>query len=299
MRASTRRSGWSRWGRFTTGVVVVVTATVPALPGAAPRPSPFCSAVATFNASRPATRAESLAGLKQLAQAAPTRVKSALTAIVKAAKSGDVGSVLAQAGTAQPGQAGRLASAGAIVATAAVQSCQGTVNFLAAVPTGISERTVSPEVWTGTVCSALSGWGQSLNAAGASLVTPLSGVTTTVPEERTQFSQFVGTAIIRTQQLINQLNGAGTPKTKHGTTFAAAIHDGVAQAQQAFVQAQPAVQALPDDPQAFQVQTKALVQNLSDAGMHVVLGLHNAETEIKDPALSQAFFNESTCKGIA
>jgi hypothetical protein len=285
--------------RFTTGLVVVVAAALPVLPVAAPHPSPFCSALATFNATRPASKAKSLAGLKQLAQAAPARAQTALNTIAKAAKSGDVASVLGQASGAQPVQPGRLTAAGRTVATAAAQSCHGTVNFLAAVPTGVSERKVTPAVWTRTICSSLSAWGQGLNAAGANLVTPASGVTTTVPEERAAFSQFAGTAIIRTQQLIDQLDSAGTPNTKHGAAFAAFLHDGVTQAQQGFVQAEPAVQALPDDPQAFQVQTKALVQNLSDAGMHVVLGLHNAESGIKDPALSQAFFDESTCNGIA
>ena len=279
--------------------MVAVTLALPVLPQAAPHPSPFCTALGIFNATRPSSRAESLTGLKRLGQAAPVRVKNALTAITKAAKNGDVASVLTQASGAQPVQPGPLATAGSTVAAAAVQNCHASVDFLAAVPTGISERKVSPEVWTRTICSSLSAWGQSLNAAGANLVTPLGGVTTTIPEERSEFSQFVGTAIIGTQQLINQLDNAGTPKTKRGAAFAAFLHDGVTQAQQGFVQAQPAAQALPDDPQAFQVQTKALVQDVSDAGMRVVLGLHNAESEIKDPALSQAFFAESTCKGIA
>jgi hypothetical protein len=280
-------------------LAIAVTVALPVLPQAAPHPSPFCSALATFNSARPSSKAGTLTGLNQLAQVAPARVRKALTAITKAAKNGDVAGVLKEASGAPPVQPGPLAAAGSTVATAATQSCHVTVNFLAAAPTGISARKAPPAAWTRTVCSSLAAWNQSLNAAGAPLVTPLSGVTTTVPEERSQFSQFVGTAVIRTQQLINQLNEAGTPNTKHGAAFAASVHDGVTQAQQGFLQAQPAVQALPDDPQAFQVQTKALVQNLSDAGMHVVLGLHNAEREIKDPALSQAFFDESTCKGIA
>ena len=249
--------------------------------------------------TRPTSKTKALADLKQLAQASPARVQTALSAITKAAKRGDVTSVLTQASGTPPGQPGPLLAAGITVGAAATKSCHVAVNLLAAVPTGISERRVPARAWAQTICTSLTAWGQSLNAAGANLVTPASGVTTTVPEERDAFSQFVGTAIVRTQQLISQLNDAGTPNTKHGATFATSLHDGVTQAQQAFVQAQPAVQALPDDPQAFQVQTKTLVQNLNDAGTRVVAAFHNAESDIKDPALSQAFFDESTCKGIA
>lgn len=293
-RPSTRSHGRS----LASGLAVAVTLALPVIPLAPPHSSPFCSALATFTATRPSSKAQALAGLRQLAQASPTRVQKALSAITKAAKSGDVASVLTQASSA-PAEPGPLASAGTTVATSATRTCHVAVNLLAAVPTGISARTVSAQVWTRTICTSLAAWGQSLNAAGANLVTPASGVTTTVPEERSQFSQFVGTAILRTQQLIGQLNDAGVPKTRHGAAFAASVHDGVTQAQQAFLQAQPAVQALPDDPQAFQEQTKALVQNLNDAGMHVVAGLHDAESAIKDAALGQAFFDESTCKGVA
>ncbi len=290
--APRRHAGW----RLTGGVALAVTLAVPALPSAAPHPSPFCSAVSTFNTARPSSKAESLRDLQQLADVAPARVKKALGTIIKAAKNGDVAAVLGQASGTQPGL---LTTAGTTVTAAATGSCRASVNFLAAIPTGISARKVPARAWVRTVCSSLAAWGQSVDAAGAALVTPASGVTTTVPEERATFARFVGAAIDKTGQLVSQLNNAGTPNTKHGAAFAALVHDGVTQAQQGFVQAQPAVQALPDDPQAFQVQTKTLVQNLDDAGMHVVVGLHNAEAEIKDAVLSQAFFDESTCKGVA
>jgi hypothetical protein len=280
------------------GLVVAVTLTLPVLPHTPPKTSPFCAAVATFNATRPTSKAQALAGLTRLAQASPARVKAAITVIMKAAKRGDVSGVLTQASGASPGPTGPLNAAGTTI-IAATQTCHPPLNLLAAVPTGISDRKVPPRAWVMTICTSLTTWGQNLNAAGASLVTPASGVTTTVPEERNVFAHFVGTAILQTQQLITQLNNAGTPNTKHGPAFAASVHDAVTQAQQAFEQAQPAVQALPDDPQAFQTQTKTLVQNLNDAGTRVVAGFHDAENTIKDPALSQAFFDESTCKGIA
>lgn len=172
------------------------------------------------------------------------------------------------------------------------------MNFLNAVPTDISAQRADPAVWAQTVCTSLSSWGQDLENSGTTLLTPLSGITTTLPEVRNAVFEFVTGAVLRTQELINQLNAAGTPDTPDGGNFAGIIHDGVTATLQTFTGALPVVQALPNDPQGFQVDAQALVQQLDDAGRSVAAIVHTAEGQINVLALHRAFSSEPSCAGI-
>ena len=103
----------------------------------------------------------------------------------------------------------------------------------------------------------------------------------------------------RTDQLLSELNGAGTPAAAHGAAYAAFVHDGVARAHQAFASAQPAAATLSDDPHTFQTQAQALVQRLENAGRGVETLIRGADTQIGDRILVKAFTTEPTCVGIA
>jgi hypothetical protein len=265
---------------------------------ATPRLTPFCAAVRAFNANRPPSKAESVASLQHLTQASPATLRTRLRVLVRAVQRGDPSVVLAQASGSQSPPAAAVTKAGNAATSHAKQSCGIPVNFLAALPTGISPRPVDPAVWARTVCASLSSWGASLKDAGSNLLTPLSGVTTTLPEVRSALATFLGASILRTQQLVDQLDNAGSPNAPNGNAFAAFIHDGVTQAQQAFVAAVPAAQALPNDPQGFQVEGQALVQQLDDAGTQVAALARTAEAQIKAPALRRALSSEPACAGI-
>jgi len=264
---------------------------------AGPRLTPFCAAVRAFNADRPPSTTEAVASLQRLSQRSPAPVRTRLRVIVHALEHGDPSVVLARASGSPPAAA--VSAAGSAVTRQAVQRCGVPVNFLAAVPTGISPRQVDPAVWARTVCTSLSSWGQSLQASGSKLLTPLSGVTTTLPEVRSALSQFLAAAIFRTQELVDQLDAAGSPDAANGNAFAVFIHDGVTQAQQAFTAAVPAAQALPNDPQGFQVDGQALVQRLDDTGRQVAALTQGAEARIKAPQIRRALAAEPACAGIA
>ena len=265
---------------------------------AASRPTPFCAAVHVFSAYRPPSRAETVRALQHLGDASPPKVKTALGVIARAVKRGDPSLILAQAAGSQNFPSVTLSAAGQTVITLAAQQCRVSVNFLNAVPTGISAHQVDPTVWAETVCTSLTSWGQDLKNSGASLLTPLSGITTTLPEVRTGLGQFLTAAIFRTQELLTQLSDAGSPNAPNGNDFAGVIHDGVTAAQQTFIEGQPEAQALPDDPQGFQVDAQALVQKLDDAGRQVAALVHTAETQVKSPVLRRAFASEPACAGL-
>jgi hypothetical protein len=185
------------------------------------------------------------------------------------------------------------------VAQLSTQTCHVAVKFGAAVPTGISERKVKPATWVRAVCTSLSAWGASLRDAGLNLATPGGGLTTTLGTERSLVQQFVGTSATRTDQLLSELNRAGTPATPQGAIYAAFVHDGVDNAHQAFVTAEPAAATLPDDVRSFQTQAQRLVQRLNDTGKSVEGLIRDTNARLNDRVLVKAFTNEPTCGGIA
>ena len=276
--------------------MLVLVAAFAGTASARPSLTPFCAAVRAFNADRPPSNPEAVASVQRLSERSPAPVRTRLRAILRALERGNPSVVLARAAGSPPLSA--VSAAGRAVTRQAGQRCGVPVNFLAAVPTGISPRPVDPAVWARTVCTSLSAWGQSLQASGSKLLTPLSGVTTTLPEVRSALSQFLGAAIFRTQELVDQLDAAGTPNAASGNAFAAFIHDGVTQAQQAFTAAVPAAQALPNDPQGFQVDGQALVQRLDDTGRQVAALAHSAEARINAPQIQRALAAEPACAGI-
>jgi hypothetical protein len=255
--------------------------------------------VAAFNAARPPSDRASINDLKQLAHASPRDVQGALSVIIQAARRADATTVLLQAGLPRTARSAPVTVAGGTVVQASAQLCHDAVAFAAGVPTGVSERKVKPTVWVRTVCASLAAWGTSLRDAGLSLATPGSGLTTTLPDERGLVQQFVGTAVTRTDQLLTELNGAGTPAAAQGPAYAAFVHDRVAKAHQAFAAAQPAAAALPDDPHTFQTQAQTLVQRLDATGKDVEALVREADAQIGDRALVKAFSAEPTSTGRA
>ena len=56
----------------------------------------FCTAVRTFNSTRPSTKSDSSAALRKLTHASPTKVKTALEVIAHALDSGDPADIALQ-----------------------------------------------------------------------------------------------------------------------------------------------------------------------------------------------------------
>ncbi len=264
--------------------------------GAAARPKSFCAAVRDFNATTASTKDEAVAALKTLTAASPPSVRAAMRLITDQADAVDPGSVLAQASGAQV-ESTPLTAAGSTVAAAADQACHELVNFTAVVPTGISHRKVNPTGWARTVCASLSTWGQTANDAGANLVTAANGQTTVVAL-RSTLSQFLTKAIAATQQLNSQLGAAGVPRTPNGDAFTLVIRRGVGVTLLVFAGAQPTVQNLPNDAQAFQVDAQALVGKLDGAGRSVQMLVRLAELQIKAPALRAVLARQPGCAAI-
>ncbi len=279
-------------------VIVTSLASLLGPPAAASSTNPFCAAVRAFNTSRPTSRADSAAALNTLGRAAPSDARSALKTIARAVQHGDPSGILTQAATAQASETDSLDQAATTVARDAFARCELGVDFLAAVPTGLSDQPVSARVWGRTVCSRLVDWGEYLMNAGSSLLTPPGGVTVTLPGVQTELSDFLDTAILRTAELLNAVDDVGTPSVSKGHDIASSIRAGVLQAQHTFQAAQLTVKALPDDPQRFQVAAQSLVQTLDDTGRQVAALVQDAEAQYKVRALRSALRAEPACIGV-
>jgi hypothetical protein len=267
-----------------------------AVPACAAPGTKFCAALRTFNATRPSSKDEAVTALTKLASASTPQVKAAVTVIAQEADTVDAASALAQA-AGNSAESKPLTVAGSTVAAAADQMCHLTVNFAGAVPTGVSKRSVNPAGWARTVCTSISGWGQTVNAAGASLVTSANGQTT-LSDLRVTLSQFLSTAVGATEQLNTELGGAGLPKTPNGVVVASSIRLGVSRTLLVFVGAQPLVPDLPNDAAAFQTTAQALVTKLDAAGRTVEALVNVALTQYKAPALAAVFAHQPGCAGI-
>jgi hypothetical protein len=280
-------------------VAAVAIAAVPALPRApGPSPSGFCSALRTFNMANPSSKKQAVAVLTTLGRSSPPAVQKALGTVAKAMKSGDPLTVLTQASATPAPQAPPLAAAGKVITDAADQQCHAVVTFLAALPTGGKGRVVTPTLWARSLCTDLSAWGSSVNAAGAGLVTAASGITTTLPEVRSMLADFLSSAANETEQLVNEVNAIGSPQDARGATFAALVHAGLASALQSFVQDKPLAQALPDDPHTFQVKAQALVASLDATGKQVEGLVRQTEARVRSVPLTRALTTEPGCTGI-
>lgn len=291
-RRSVRRVGFGAVAIVATLVGGSFTA-VPA--GAAPG-SKFCAALRTFNATRPSSKDEAVTALKKLASASPADVKAAVNVIAQEADTVDAASALAQA-AGNSAESTPLTLAGSTVVAAADQTCHLTVNFAGAVPTGVSKRSVNPAGWARTVCASISAWGQTVNAAGASLVTSANGQTT-LSDLRVTLSQFLSTAVGATEQLNTELGGAGIPKSPNGDVVASSIRLGVSRTLLVFVGSQPLVPDLPNDAAAFQTTAQALVTKLDAAGRSVEALVKVALTQFKAPALGTVVARQPGCAGI-
>ena len=293
------RRGRSGSTIVTTAVAALVAVAVPATPGpGGSNPPGFCAALRTFNLANPSTKAQSVAALATLGRSSPPPVRKSLGTLASALKPGDPLADLTQASAIPTPHGPALSAAGKVVTDAASQQCNQVVTFVAALPTGGKGRMVAPTLWVRTLCTDLTAWGSSVNAAGAGLVTAASGVTTTLPEVRSMLADFLSSAVNETEQLVNEVTTIGSPQAPGGASFAALLHAGLAGALQAFVQAKPVAQSLPDDPHAFQVKAQALVTTLDATGKQVEGLVRQTETRVRSVPITKALATEPACTGI-
>jgi hypothetical protein len=170
----------------------------------------------------------------------------------------------------------RLLTLGALVGTSAILGA------------GFPAKTVSPEKWARSVCSALTDWGGELETASESF---------SEAESRREATGALGDAIDATETVIKDLRKAGTPDVDGGKATAKAfiapfrdaktlLEDGVEQAGD-----------LPSDPDEFEERLTEIDDELGDGFRTVGEDIEDAQLDA-DRELQTVLEEEPDCADI-
>ena len=145
-----------------------------------------------------------------------------------------------------------------------------------------------------TVCGALDDWQVSLQEQAKGL--PQQVLQASSPEDaKQQITGFLDEVVDQTQQMVDEVDEAGTPAVDAGQRVRTAIHARLLKVKAAFVNARAQVDKVPtDNPLAFQQQLTQIGQDLAAQGQALgdVLGSADAQPlrdAIQDTENCQSF----------
>jgi len=165
------------------------------------------------------------------------------------------------------------------------------------VPSSISSKPVSASAWTHKVCQSLSKWEAKIKSLASSMSSQLQRSATVAGARKglTQFLQKVGDA---TGQLVQQTDGAGTPKVDQGKAVAQFFHDALTQLKQVFSQGLARAKNLPNDPQAFASAAENLGTQIQNGEQQVGTVFSDAKTRFSAPDIDAALKSDPACSSL-
>ena len=160
-------------------------------------------------------------------------------------------------------------------------------------------KTVGVAVYTGSVCSALSGWLDNL--ANASAV--FASTTNTEPDlrkVRAQFVTFFGGAIDETDRMVARVQALGVPRLAKGREVSASMLQELGSFRPLLVEAQGRARRLPvAKPASFtkQAQTLGAGFRIETTKLETVFDV--LAERYKEPTLARAADADSSCRALA
>ena len=154
-------------------------------------------------------------------------------------------------------------------------------------------ESVSAGDYASDICAAFLGWRDSIQERQQDLQEGLSpGIS---PQEgREALGGFLGDAVNASDELVTNVEEAGTPDTENGDKAATALQDAAQEARDELEEARADVADLPtNDRKAFSAAADQLGEGVKNALSQVGGGLE----DIESPDLDKAFDEESACKG--
>jgi len=152
---------------------------------------------------------------------------------------------------------------------------------------------VSASDYASDICTAFLGWRDDIQKRQSDLQEGLSpGIS---PEEgKDALAGFLGDAVTASDDLVDEVEAAGTPDAENGEDAAAALQKAAQDARDELDEAQQNVDDLPtDDRQAFGAAATQLGNGVRNALQGVGAGLQDINSE----ELDKAFNEEEACKG--
>ena len=176
----------------------------------------------------------------------------------------------------------------AIAALAAVP-----VVGLSAAPAGA--KTVSPQKWATSFCTALSDWQDTIKAASTDVSAALAD-TTDLSSGKTTLVDFLNQAIDATATATSDVKAAGVPNTTNGAKIQAALIKGFGKAKSIFAKAEADAEKLPtDDAATFSAQATAIGQQIQDSASEIDTAFGKIDTLDKGGKLDKVVKANKAC----
>ena len=153
--------------------------------------------------------------------------------------------------------------------------------------------TVSVNDYASDICTAFTDWTTAIQERQTDLQSGLQPGAS--PEEgREALEGFLDDAVTASDQLVDDVEGAGTPDTDNGDEAAEALQTAAADARDRLAEAQENVGDLPtDSPEAFGEAADQFGNDVRGA----LEGVGDGLEEIDTPGLDQAIDEEEACQG--
>ncbi len=176
----------------------------------------------------------------------------------------------------------------AIAALAAVP-----VVGLSAAPAGA--KTVSPQKWATSFCTALSDWQDTIKAASSDVSAALAD-TTDLSSGKTTLVDFLNQAIDATDTAMSDVKAAGVPKTTNGAKIQAALIKGFGKAKSIFEKAEADAETLSTtDAASFSTQATEIGQQIQDSSGEIDTAFGKIDTLDKGGKLNKVVKANKTC----
>jgi hypothetical protein len=177
----------------------------------------------------------------------------------------------------------------AVAALAAAAGCGGGG--------GGSSNTVTPEAWSASVCGAVSGWVEDLQADSAAFGDTVSDASS-ISDVRDQMVEFIDGTIERTDEMLNEVEAAGQPDVEDGGDIADLFQEQLTKFKTALEEARATAEDLPDDQAGFAQGAQEIGATMTSVGTEIGQGFEAVQDKYHSEELRAAFEAEPACGAL-
>jgi hypothetical protein len=162
---------------------------------------------------------------------------------------------------------------------------------------------VKPETWASSVCTSLASWERDLKSGAAQLNGTLEKAAARkgLGGVRRELSDYLGRTAARTDDVLKDIDRAGTPAGKDGGAVRGVVHDGLVKMRQILGDAQRKARRLPvGDPKAFVREVTTLGEVIDRTATRTGNQLdRDLERRYGDTDIGKALNQEPACKSLS
>jgi len=160
-----------------------------------------------------------------------------------------------------------------------------------------SGSAASPETWAADICGAASTWMNDIGAQSESLDDTMSGAAS-IEDVRDRLVAFVDDAIERTDQMLSEIDDAGSPDVDNGEQLADDFLEVLAGFKTALEEVRTTAAGLSDDPAQFAEGAQQIATAMAAAGSEIQTGLNELQQSAGSDDLDAAFDDEPACQEL-